>query len=157
MLITEHRYSRLSKIYAEKRAGRFCVQFITFNQDEESRKILLTWQAQCIDWCYARYEDGKFGDQKYLDDFGKIFLNSKDIMDLGLFSGNEVHVSNEFGSAKYILSELDSLKPGVALIYHGLSSPHDGISNVNFFTPDVPEELGFSGSYNSVIIQIQKA
>ncbi|MHA2400230.1 MAG: molybdopterin-dependent oxidoreductase [Promethearchaeota archaeon] len=94
---------------------------------------------------------------KYLDDFGKIFLNSKDIADLGLFSGNEVHVSNEFGSAKYILSELESLKPGVALIYHGLSSPHDGFSNVNLFTPDVPEELGFSGSYNSVIIQIQKA
>jgi anaerobic selenocysteine-containing dehydrogenase len=94
---------------------------------------------------------------KYLDDFGNVFLNSKDIANLDLFSGNEVCVSNEYGSAKYILKELESLKPGVALIYHGLSSPHDGFSNVNLFTPDVPEELGFSGSYNSVIIQIQKA
>lgn len=67
VLITEHRYSRLAKIYEEKRAGRFCVQFITFNKTSESMAILRKWRDQCIDWCFARYEDGKFGDQKYLD------------------------------------------------------------------------------------------
>lgn len=68
-LITEHRYSKLEKIYEEKRAGRFCVQFITFNISSESINILNRWANQCIDWCYNRYEDGKFGDQKYLDEW----------------------------------------------------------------------------------------
>jgi len=67
VLITEHRFSWMNRIYAQKRAGRFCVQFITFNQLQESRQILNTWKDQCIEWCYDRYEDGKFGDQKYLD------------------------------------------------------------------------------------------
>jgi hypothetical protein len=67
VLITEHRYSFLSGLYEEKRAGRFCVQFMTFSNDSDSMKILDEWRLQCIYWCYARHEDGKFGDQKYLD------------------------------------------------------------------------------------------
>ena len=68
-LITEHRYSKLEKIYEEKRAGKFCVQFIAFNTSLESKKILNNWANQCIEWCYNRYEEGKFGDQKYLDEW----------------------------------------------------------------------------------------
>ncbi len=68
-LITEHRYSKLEKIYEEKRAGKFCVQFVTFNTSSESKNILNRWASQCIEWCYNRYEDGKFGDQKYLDEW----------------------------------------------------------------------------------------
>jgi hypothetical protein len=67
VLITEHRYSFLSGLYEEKRAGRFCVQFMTFLNEADSLKILDEWRLQCIDWCYAKHEDGKFGDQKYLD------------------------------------------------------------------------------------------
>jgi hypothetical protein len=71
VLITEHRFSRFARIFEEKRAGRFCVQFITFKNINESRAILKKWALQCIDWCYARYEDGRFGDQKYLDTWPK--------------------------------------------------------------------------------------
>ena len=69
VLITEHRYSGFARIFEKKRAGRFCVQFITFHNTQESRAILRKWIGQCIDWCYNRYEDGKFGDQKYLDNW----------------------------------------------------------------------------------------
>lgn len=67
VLITEHRYSRFAQIFEQKRAGRFCVQFITFYNTTKSRYILKKWIGQCIEWCFNRYEDGKFGDQKYLD------------------------------------------------------------------------------------------
>jgi hypothetical protein len=69
ILITGHRYSMLPKIYEEKRAGRFCVQFITFLNNEKSLQVLERWRDQCIDWCFARHEEGKFGDQKYLDEW----------------------------------------------------------------------------------------
>ena len=75
VLITEHRYSPLAKLYEEKRAGRFCVQFVTFTKEANSLAILDKWRLQCIDWCYARYEDGKFGDQKYLDEWPSIYSN----------------------------------------------------------------------------------
>lgn len=69
VLITEHRYSFLPRLYEEKRAGRFCVQFMTFKNEKNSLSVLDTWRKQCIDWCFARHEDGKFGDQKYLDEW----------------------------------------------------------------------------------------
>jgi len=69
VLITEHRFSRFARLFEQRRAGRFCVQFITFADKADSRKVLDIWKNQCIDWCYARYEDGKFGDQKYLENW----------------------------------------------------------------------------------------
>jgi len=93
---------------------------------------------------------------KYYEDFGRIFLNPDDILDLDLDIDNEVIVSNEYGTAKYILTELPSLKSGIALIYSGSSSPYYTSTNVNLFTPDIPEESGLSGAYNSSLVQIKK-
>lgn len=67
VLISEHRFSLFPKLYEQERAGRFCVQFMTFTNQKSSLDVLQEWKQQCIDWCYARHEDGKFGDQKYLD------------------------------------------------------------------------------------------
>jgi hypothetical protein len=75
VLITEHRFSFLPALHALKKAGKFCVQFITFLNTEGSLKVLETWRAQCLDWCYSRYEDGKFGDQKYLDNWPVLYPN----------------------------------------------------------------------------------
>jgi hypothetical protein len=75
VLITEHRFSYLPRVYEEKRGGRFCVQFLTFRNKENSLKVLDKWRKQCIDWCYSRYEDGKFGDQKYLDEWPLTYQN----------------------------------------------------------------------------------
>jgi hypothetical protein len=75
VLVTEHRFSFLPGLYEEKRAGRFCVQFITFLNKEDSLQVLEKWRKQCINWCYARHEDGKFGDQKYLDDWPQTYPN----------------------------------------------------------------------------------
>lgn len=83
VLITEHRYSTLAKLYEEKRAGRFCVQFITFTNEANSLEVLNKWRLQCIDWCYARHEDGKFGDQKYLDNWPELYDNVHVLMNPG--------------------------------------------------------------------------
>jgi len=83
VLITEHRFSNFAKLFEQRRAGRFCVQFITFAARDDSRKILNTWKNQCIDWCYARYEDGKFGDQKYLENWPEQYENVHVLEHLG--------------------------------------------------------------------------
>ncbi|MHA2007166.1 MAG: molybdopterin-dependent oxidoreductase [Promethearchaeota archaeon] len=92
----------------------------------------------------------------YREDFKKVFLNIEDIKAIDSKPGEEVVVSNEYGSASYVLDELKSLKSGTALIYSGGPTYLHKDSNVNMFTPDIPEELGHSGSYNSALIQITK-
>lgn len=49
--------------------GRYCVQFMYFKNDEWGMKALTWWRDSCIEWCYAHFEDGKYGDQKYLEQF----------------------------------------------------------------------------------------
>ncbi len=71
ILLTEHRYS--PQYNKELKAGKYCVQFITFKNDERGMKALKWWRDRCLEWCYARYEDGKFGDQLYLDDWTERF------------------------------------------------------------------------------------
>jgi len=77
VLITEHAYA--PQYDQTESAGRFCVQFVTFRRSAEAQSVLQWWQDRCIEWCFARHEDGKFGDQKYLDQWPSLF-------------GNKVHV-----------------------------------------------------------------
>ncbi|GIV42886.1 MAG: glycosyl transferase [Bacteroidia bacterium] len=71
VLLTEHRYT--PQYDTSQKTGKFCVQFMTFKNNEEGLKALTWWREQCLKWCYARFENGKFGDQKYLDDWESRF------------------------------------------------------------------------------------
>jgi hypothetical protein len=71
VLLTEHRYTK--EYDQSKQNGKYCVQFMCFKDDEKGMKALQWWRERCLEWCYARLEDGKFGDQKYLDDWTERF------------------------------------------------------------------------------------
>ena len=71
VLITPHNYN--SRYDQSAVSGIYCVQFITFKNNAAGMKILNWWAEACIKWCYARYEDGKMGDQKYLDSWPYMF------------------------------------------------------------------------------------
>ncbi len=71
VLITEHAYA--PEYDQSLISGRFCVQFMTFRNTIEAIKVMRWWQERCLEWCFARVEDGKFGDQKYLDCWPNIF------------------------------------------------------------------------------------
>lgn len=81
VLITPHRYTPRYDKSAE--SGIYCVQFVTFKRDENGSAVLEWWRERCLEWCYDRVEEGRFGDQKYLDDWP------------GRFKG--VHVSDDIG------------------------------------------------------------
>lgn len=81
VLITEHRYSK--RYDQSATSGIYCIQFITFRNTEAGMKALTWWRDRCIEWCYDRFEDGKFGDQKYLDDWPKRFEGVHVLQNLG--------------------------------------------------------------------------
>jgi anaerobic selenocysteine-containing dehydrogenase len=86
----------------------------------------------------------------------KIYLNPLDIEKLKLKVGRKVKVSNDLGKADYILESLDTINQGVALIYSGSPMGINKSHNPNIFISDKPEELGYSGAYNSAIINVEK-
>ena len=63
--IIEHRFPLAFKHLEVK--GRFCVEWVSFRRDEQGLACLASWREQCIDWCFHRLEEGRMGDQKYLD------------------------------------------------------------------------------------------
>jgi hypothetical protein len=71
VLITPHRFSPELAHHAIN--GIYNVQFLTFRRDERGLEALNWWHDRCIEWCYYRFEDGKLGDQKYLDDWPERF------------------------------------------------------------------------------------
>lgn len=81
VLITEHRYSPRYDQSAE--SGIYCVQFMVFKNTVEGMEVLDWWRNACIDWCFNRFEDGKFGDQKYLDDWLERFNTVHSLQHIG--------------------------------------------------------------------------
>lgn len=70
VLITDHAYA--PEYDQSATSGQYCVQFITFTRSRGER-VRKWWEERCIEWCFDRFEDGKFGDQKYLDDWPERF------------------------------------------------------------------------------------
>jgi hypothetical protein len=104
VLITKHRYT--PKYDQSTTSGIYCVQFMTFNNNNDGLKVLNWWRNACIDWCYARHEDGKFGDQKYLDDWTTRF--------------NHVHVLKNLGGgvAPWNVQQYDLTDDNFKLIFY---------------------------------------
>ena len=69
--ITPHNYAAA---YDQNRThGVYCVQYVTIRNDERGLQALRWWRNKCLEWCYGRVEPGRFGDQKYLDDWPERF------------------------------------------------------------------------------------
>ena len=68
--ITEHAFS--DEHTDLEKYGKFCVQFLYIDRFR-GQEVLTDWQDKCANWCFARLESGRFGDQKYLDDWPSHF------------------------------------------------------------------------------------
>ncbi|WP_449189766.1 hypothetical protein [Treponema lecithinolyticum] len=67
VIITEHNYT--PRYDQSEISGKYCVQFMYFKNNEDGNKVLEWWRKRCKEWCLSKPENGKFGDQKYLDDW----------------------------------------------------------------------------------------
>jgi hypothetical protein len=70
VLITDHAYA--PEYDQSRTSGQFCVQFMTFRR-LEGESVRKWWEDRCIEWCFNRIEDGKLGDQRYLDKWPQQF------------------------------------------------------------------------------------
>jgi hypothetical protein len=105
VLITDHGYS--PEYDQSASSGQYCVQFMIFNR-EGGELVRKWWEERCVEWCFARAEDGKFGDQKYLDDWPVRF-------------GKHVHVleHSEWAQAPWNASRFP-FSHGIFYHFHGL-------------------------------------
>ncbi len=53
--------------------GRFNVGSLLFRRDAAGERCLARWREQCLAWCRATLEDGKYGDQLYLDEWPALY------------------------------------------------------------------------------------
>jgi hypothetical protein len=122
VLISEHRYTKEYNLLADH--GIYCVQFMCFKNNKQGLAVLKWWRDQCIEWCYNRLEGGKFGDQKYLDDWPQRFEGVHVLQHLGggvapwnlqqyefKNRGEKIHLKNKKDNKSY---------PVVFFHFHGL-------------------------------------
>jgi hypothetical protein len=63
--------------------GKFNVSWLTFRNTVEASKCLKWWMTSCIEWCYAKVDGSRYGDQKYLDQFPSRFQGVHEIQHRG--------------------------------------------------------------------------
>lgn len=78
VLLSPHNYTRSLK-WLESICGKYNSGFLSFKKNMEGLDALKWWKDRCLEWCHDRAEEGKFGDQKYLDKMPLIFKNVCDI------------------------------------------------------------------------------
>lgn len=72
IMIIPHRFT-VNKKQKERKAGIYNVSMISFRHDKNGLACLSWWRKRCLEWCFNRQEDGKLGDQMYLNQFPKLF------------------------------------------------------------------------------------
>jgi hypothetical protein len=72
IFIVPHDYS-LDYLGRESAPGKFNVGLLIFRSDRLAEICLEWWRDRCVEWCYNRKEDGKCGDQGYLNDWPERF------------------------------------------------------------------------------------
>jgi hypothetical protein len=63
--------------------GIYNVGWISFRRDENGLSCLDWWRDRCLEWCFDRVEEGRYADQKYLDDWPVRFENVTVLQHLG--------------------------------------------------------------------------
>jgi hypothetical protein len=93
ILLTTHGNKNIQKKY-----GKFNVGWIVLKNNIEVNSCLKQWSSDCITWCFDEAKDGKFADQKYLDDwendYEKVFIVDKFLINIGPWNFDKISENN---------------------------------------------------------------
>lgn len=143
VLITPHNY--YYKYDQSETSGRYCVQFVYFKNDKNGRKVLEWWRNACEECCCGVPINGKFGDQKYLDDWLSRFkgiVHESTGLGIGVAPWNACRFDITKDKKNYILISDKITKIEYSVIfyhYHGLRERWDRRGN---------KWWNFNGAYN---------
>lgn len=142
VMITKH-HPLLDVIHKE---GKYCVQFIPFNNDRSGMEVLEWWRAKCLEWCYLKAEDGKWADQGYLNDWPERFSNIHVLKHLGAVgpwnmadTRNFYKIINQNGKPHGLVTETEDIFPVVFFHFQGLRVRHN--YEVSMATAEVPDSF----------------
>jgi hypothetical protein len=118
VLLTKHLMADGSK--KTEQVGRYCVQFMPFKNDVRGMTALSWWKDKTIEWCYARIENGKFGDQKYLDDWTERFsgVHVMEHIGGGVASWNMFRYRIENKNDKFYIGEKNKTRVYPLIFFH---------------------------------------
>jgi hypothetical protein len=125
--VHEHRRGRTD---FDPDGGRFNVGLVGVRNDRQGVACVELWRRQCLEWCdYARV-DGKFGDQKYLDEWPVRF----DRLVIAQHPGVGAAPWN-LGDHRYTRDEQNTVlvdgEPLVCFHFHGLQQVARGVVRTN--------------------------
>jgi hypothetical protein len=134
VLISDHAYDVGNDCTVT--SGRYCVQFMTFVRGH-SEPVRQWWEDRCLEWCFARREKGKYGDQKYLDDWPSRFPDEVHVLDqlellLGPWNAKRFHYSH---AVAWHFHGLRLREGGRIQLHPGYSVPRD--VNADVYLPYV--------------------
>ncbi|MGB7604151.1 MAG: hypothetical protein WBL93_01615 [Lutisporaceae bacterium] len=89
--------------------GKFQAGFVGFKRDNAGIKALSWWRKKCIDWCYSKFEKGRWADQKYLDKIPELFPNVCIVKNLGINMTPFILYRFNFEQQKYLEVRKDEL------------------------------------------------
>lgn len=61
--------------YLRKACGKYCSGFIIFKNDDIGKRVAREWRVSCLKKCTSEPTSKTFGDQKYLEDWEKSYIN----------------------------------------------------------------------------------
>lgn len=80
--------SKPSERVFQSMMGDYNSGFISFKRDDDGLACLAWWREKCMDSCVSQPREGKFGDQKYLEEMAFLFKNVAEVTTPGVNIGH---------------------------------------------------------------------
>lgn len=81
--------------------GIYNVGWLNFRRDQDGMACIKWWRDRCVEWCFERFEDGKYADQLYLNQWPEMFKGFYEYThhgaNVGLWNRTDYRFSLKYG------------------------------------------------------------